>query len=107
MTQEPLERRIRTVEEAIIDLTDMQRQNVEVQQRLERNFEYMIETQRALSDNIVTMTEIMSRMDERQAKMEEHQAKNDERQAENDARFNVLLQELRHQNRRIDDRAQA
>jgi chromosome segregation ATPase len=96
MTQEPLERRIRTVEEAIFALT-------ESQQRLERNFEYMAETQRRMGDNIVTMTEIMSRMDERQAKLEEHQAKIDERQAENDARFNVLLQELRHQNRRIDD----
>jgi hypothetical protein len=68
MTQEPLERRVRTVEEAIT---------------------FMAETQRIMADNITLLT---------QAQIESKQ-----RHDESDQRFNVLLQEIRHLSRRMDN----
>lgn len=75
MTQQPLENRVSTVEEAII--------------RLQSNQEYMAETHRIMSENISTLTQLMIRMDERQA--------------ETDQRFNILLQEIRHLGGRVDN----
>jgi hypothetical protein len=68
MTQEPLERRVRTVEEVIT---------------------FMAETQRIMADNITLLT---------QAQIESKQ-----RHDESDQRFNVLLQEIRHLSRRMDN----
>lgn len=47
----------------------------------------MAETHRMMSENIGTLTQLMSRMDERQAAIEQ-------RQAETDQRFYTLLQEM-------------
>jgi predicted nucleic acid-binding Zn-ribbon protein len=82
MTQQPLEQRIRTVEEAIASMAETQR-------RLQSNQEYMAETHRIMSENITLLT---------QAQVEAKQ-----RHEETDQRFNILLQEIRHLSGRMDD----
>jgi hypothetical protein len=105
------------IEEAIVRLTDnqerlqnnqemqaetqrrMQNQmevQAETQRRLQTNQEYMAETHRMMSENITRITETL-------ANLAASEAESKQRHAEMDARFNILLQEIRASNRRIDN----
>ncbi len=88
--------RIDRIEEAIVRLTDNQETQAEISRRLQTNQEYMAETHRMMSENITRITETL-------ANLAASEAESKQRHAEMDARFNILLQEIRTSNRRIDN----
>jgi cation transport regulator ChaC len=103
MTQQPLEQRIRTVEEAIIWLANNQQSTISTQQRLEDNQELLTESQRRLQSNQEYMAETHRMMSENITLLTQAQIESKQRHEETDQRFNILLQEIRHLSGRMDD----
>ncbi len=57
---------------------------------------YMAETQRMMAENIAKLTDVQIDLKQSQVSLEQ-------KQAETDARFNVLLAEIRHLSKRVNE----
>ncbi len=85
------------------NITGLSNVQISMQGQNEQFTKSMQQQQEKLAQSIIRLTDAQAEMQQKQAEYQQKHAEYEQKHTENDARFNVLLAEIRHLSKRVNE----